>query len=119
MPIVSADPLAVYPGDDRLYYMDWTRVLATNDETIVSVDAVEIQDADGAALAGLDVDPLSLAANGTQFTNGQLGIVAVGKAALFRCSGGTSGVDYYAAVTVTTDAGNQITRVGLFQVRIR
>jgi hypothetical protein len=118
MPTISADPIAIYPGDDALYYMDWTNVLKTFGNTIDTVDAVEIQDEDGNALTGLTVDAGSLEPNAATFNNSKGGLVAIGKAALFACAGGTKQVDYYAAVTVTLDNGRSLTRRGLMQCRI-
>lgn len=119
MPSVSADPIAIYPGNDCLYYMDFTRRLHWNDDTIESVDSVQIMDENDAPLSGLDVDSGSLEPNGDEFFNSQGNTVAEGKAALFRCSGAVKDVDYYAAVTITTASGDEITRVGLFKARTR
>lgn len=111
---MSAEPVRIYPGDDSLYYMDFTKRLFANADTIESVDAVVIQDEAGSTLSGLDVDAGSPEPNAATFNNDDGNEVAIGKAALFRLSGGTHGVNYWAAVTITTAQGNEITRRGLF-----
>ena len=110
---MSSEPISIYPGDDSLYYMDFTKRLFVNDDTISTVDAVTIQDESGNTITGLTLTPASNIPNAAAFNNDDGNEVGVGKAALFRLSGATHGVSYWVAVTVTTGDGNEITRRGV------